>query len=47
MKAIKIKYKKTKQKAVNYMKKGQLSAYFDALEEMRCYNKQLLALRLR
>lgn len=47
MKAIRIKYKSTKQKAINYMKNGQLSAYFEALEEMRGYNKKLVALRLK
>lgn len=47
MKAIKIKYRAAKQKAINYMKKGQLNAYFEALEEMRCFNKQLVILRAK
>jgi len=47
MKALKLKYKKAKQKAVNYMKNGQINAYFDALEEMRSYNKQLISLNLK
>lgn len=45
MKAVKVKYRVAKQKAINYMKKGQLNAYFEALDEMRCFNKRLVMSR--
>ena len=47
MNTFKIKYSVAKQKAINYIKKGQLNAYFEALEEMRCYNRQLVMLRVK
>lgn len=45
MKDAKKKYELAKKKALNFMKKGQLSAYFDALVEMNNYKRVLVAVK--
>lgn len=45
MKEAKKKYEIAKKKATIFMKKGQLSAYFDALIEMNNYKNMLVAIR--
>ena len=35
-------YETTKKKALNFMKKGQLNLYFDALLEMNHYKRLML-----
>ena len=39
------KYEKAKKRALNFMKNGQLNAYFDALIEMNNYKNLVLAVR--
>lgn len=43
MKELKKHYELARKKAINFMKKGQLNAYFDALIEMNHYKKLLVA----
>jgi hypothetical protein len=43
MKELIKQYEKAKNKALNFMKKGQLNAYFDALVEMNHYKKLMVA----
>ena len=38
-------YLTAKTKALNFMKKGQLNAYVDALVEMNHYKKMMLAVK--
>ena len=42
MKELIKQYETTKNKALAFMKKGQLNAYFDALVEMNHYKKLML-----
>lgn len=42
MKEIIKQYDRTKKKALNFMKKGQLNQYFDALVEMNDYKRLML-----
>lgn len=43
MKDLKKHYHIAKRKALSFMKKGQLNAYFEALVEMNHYKKLMLA----
>lgn len=43
MKELIKQYETAKAKAINFMTKGQLNAYFDALIEMNNYKKLMLA----
>lgn len=45
MKELLKQYETAKSKALDFMKKGQLNAYFNALVEMNTYKKQLIALK--
>lgn len=38
-------YENAKKKALKFMKKGQINAYFDALIEMNHYKKLLIAVQ--
>ena len=42
MKELIKQYQVAKNKALNFMKKGQLNAYFDALVEMNHYKRLML-----
>jgi len=42
MKELIKQYETTKKRALNFMKRGQLNAYFDALIEMNHYKKLIL-----
>jgi len=44
MKELIKQYETTKLKALNFMKKGQLNAYFEALIEMNNYKKMMLTI---
>ena len=44
MKELIRQYETTKKRALNFMKKGQLNAYFDALIEMNQYKKLMLTI---
>lgn len=39
------KYENAKQKSIEFMKKGQISAYFDTLLEMNKYKRLMIAIR--
>ncbi|SFS38180.1 hypothetical protein [Lutibacter maritimus] len=38
-------YETAKKKAIKFMKKGQINAYFDALIEMNHYKKLMIAVQ--
>lgn len=42
MKELLKKYETAKKQALNFMQKGQLTAYFNALIEMNTYKNQLI-----
>jgi hypothetical protein len=44
MKELIKQYETTKKKALNFMEKGQLNAYFDALVEMNNYKKLMVTI---
>ncbi|MEZ4840702.1 MAG: hypothetical protein R2821_04115 [Flavobacteriaceae bacterium] len=44
MKELRRKYNSAKRKAANFMEKGQISAYLNALFEMNHYKREMLAL---
>lgn len=45
MKELTKQYEQAKKKALNFMTKGQLNLYFDALIEMNNYKRLMLAVR--
>jgi hypothetical protein len=45
MKELIRQYETAKNKALNFMNKGQLNAYFDALIEMNYYKKLMIAVK--
>lgn len=45
MKELIKQYETAKKRALNFMRKGQLNAYVDALVEMNHYKKLLIAVR--
>ena len=45
MKSISEQYESTKKKALQFMQKGQISAYINALAEMNRYKNLLLAIQ--
>ena len=45
MKELIKQYESARNKAINFMKKGQLNAYFDALVEMNHYKNMLLTVK--
>jgi len=42
MQELKKQYETAKNKALNFMRNGQLNSYFEALIEMNYYKKQLI-----
>jgi len=45
MKELIKQYEMAREQALNFMSKGQLNAYFDALIEMNHYKKLMIAVR--
>ena len=45
MKELKIQYQTAKNRALHFMRKGQLNSYVDALVEMNRYKKLMMAVQ--